>query len=213
MRNREIKKHYQSLFANYGVSEKAVQYSDKVTQWARFACLVEYIQKDHSILDLGCGLGHFFEFMKKNNFTANYCGADIVGEFILNCQERFSREEKVNFVLLDDNSKLPRDFDFIIVSGMFNNKRYNNEDFMLETIRNMFEVCNVGIAFNAMSKHVDYEEEHLYYTDPEALFTFAKSELGGYPVLNHSYKLEKNAFPHDYTLTIFKEPQLPSFII
>ena len=213
MKNREIKKHYQSLFANYGVSEKAVQYSDKVTQWARFACLVEYIRKDHSILDLGCGLGHFFEFMKKNNFTADYCGADIVEEFILSCQERFSREEKANFVLLDDNSKLPHNFDFIIVSGMFNNKRKNNEDFMLQTIRNMFEMCNVGIAFNAMSRHVDYEEEHLFYSDAESLFTFAKSELGGHPVLNHSYKLDRNAFPHDYTLTIFKEPQIPSFII
>ena len=213
MRNNGIRKHYQQLFKSHGVSEKSVQYADRQTHWARFAYISQFIDKEHSILDLGCGLGHFYEFMKKNNFRGNYCGADIVSEFISNCKERFKEDKKASFILLKEDDMLSRDFDFIIVSGVFNNKRNNNKVFMLETIREMFKACKVGVAINAMSTYVDYKEKHLYYFKPEKLFNFAKKELGGHPILNHNYKLHSDGFPHDYTLTIFKNPQIMNFNI
>lgn len=211
MKNEEIKKHYQLLYARHGQSEKAVQYSDKYTQWARFASLAQFIRKDCSILDYGCGLGHFLEFMKKNNYVGNYCGVDIVKEFISSCRERFEGDKQADFICLDNNYELPLNFDFIVASGVFNNKRKQNEEFMLETVTKMFKACRIGIALNAMSTYVDYEEDNLFYYSPEKLLSFVKTTLGGYPILNHSYKLKSDAFPHDYTLTVFKYPQLHEF--
>ena len=88
MKNEEIKKHYKSLLSIHGKSEKAVQYTDRYSQWARFARLMQFIKKDCSILDFGCGLGHLYEFMKKNNYTGNYCGTDILEDFIFSLQAK-----------------------------------------------------------------------------------------------------------------------------
>ena len=213
MKNEEIKKHYKSLLSIHGKTEKAVQYADRYSQWARFARLMQFIKKDCSILDFGCGLGHLYEFMKKNNYTGNYCGTDILEDFISHCRQSYSEDEQANFMLINDTKNLRSTYDFVVVSGVFNNKRDNNEEFMLETISAMFNACRVGIALNAISTYVDYEENNLFYYSPEKLLSFSKKNLRGHPIISHNYKLKDRGYPHDYTVTIFKEPQIPDFNI
>ena len=213
MKNEDIKKHYKSLLSIHGETEKAVQYSDRYSQWARFARLMQFIEKEHSILDFGCGLGHLYEYMKKNKFTGYYCGVDILEDFIFHGRQIYSKDKQANFMLIDETKKLPSTYDFVVASGVFNNKRHNNEEFMLETICAMFKACRVGIALNAISTYVDYEENNLFYYSPEKLLSFSKKNLGGHPIINHNYKLKDQGYPHDFTLTVFKEPQIPDFNI
>ena len=65
-------------------------------------------------------------------------------------------------MLVDDTKNLPSTYDFIIVFGVFDNKRYNNEEFMLETISATFNVCRLSIALNAISTYVDYEDNNFF---------------------------------------------------
>ena len=96
MDDKKIRDHYQSLFEEHGISEKAVQYTDKYSQYARFFFLTQFIQKGSSILDVGCGLGDLYSFLHSNDFFGSYHGIDIVPEFIDHCNMKFSEHSKAN---------------------------------------------------------------------------------------------------------------------
>ena len=209
MDDKKIKDHYTNLFEVHGISEKSVQYTDKYSQYARFFFLTQFIQKEASILDIGCGLGDLYTFLNSNEFSGSYHGIDIVPEFIDHCRLQFSKHSKAKFSEILNNEAYPSGYDFLVLSGVFNNKRKDNWEFVCTTIQKMFSACEIGIAFNIMSSYVDYKDDHLFYCAPEDIFTFVKKELNGHPILVHNYVLKKNGFPHDYTVTVLKNPQLP----
>ena len=209
MDDKKIRDHYQSLFEEHGISEKAVQYTDKYSQYARFFFLTQFIQKGSSILDVGCGLGDLYSFLQANDFFGSYHGIDIVPEFIDHCNVQFSEHSKANFSHIASNKDYPSGYDYLVLSGVFNNKREDNWEFLCSTLLKMFKACEVGITFNCMSSYVDYKDKQLFYCAPEDIFTFVKDELNGHPTLVHNYVLKKKGFPHDYTVTVLKEPELP----
>ena len=209
-----ISDFYNNRFDKSGPNLKSVGWNKKTDQELRFYHLLRGIDfEDKTILDFGCGLGHLYEYMKKNKFSGNYCGVDILEDFIFHGRQMYSEDKQANFMLIDGTKKLPSTYDFVVASGVFNNKRHNNEEFMLETICAMFKACRVGIALNAISAYVDYEENKLFFYSPEKLLSFSKNNLGGHPIINHNYKLKDQGYPHDFTLTVFKEPQIPDFNI
>ena len=209
MDEKKIKDHYTDLFKEHGVSERSVQYTDKYSQYARFYVLTQFIQKKASIVDVGCGLGDLYSFLLSRGFSGSYHGMDIVPEFIEHCQDQFNDHSKASFSLISNNEDYPSKFDFFVLSGVFNNRRSNNLDFMFTTLIKMFDACKIGMSFNCMSSYVDFKDQNLFYCSPEEIFKFVKHELKGHPILVHNYVLKEKGFPHDYTITVFKEPHLP----
>ena len=113
MDDKEIKDHYTNLFEAHGVSEKSVQYTDKYSQYARFFFLTQFIQKEASILDVGCGLGDLYTFLKSHDFSGSYHGVDIVPEFIDHCRVQFSGHSKANFSEILNNEEFSSESPFI----------------------------------------------------------------------------------------------------
>ncbi|MEP3299046.1 MAG: class I SAM-dependent methyltransferase [Pseudoruegeria sp.] len=208
--SQDLISHYRSLLAAHGPSAQAVQWADTATQAARFSVLTDIAPDLGRVLDVGCGLAHLHDFLRAKGHEGSYHGVDIVPEFINHATEKFKKHPNASANLITENTPLPY-CDYAILSGVFNNKMDDNWGFMTTTLRRMFEAADRGIAFNAMSSHVDFHDEKLFYVDPMKVFNFCKTELGGHPTLRHDYALREGGFPFEFAIYVYKLPITPVY--
>ena len=71
-------------------------------------------------------------------------------------------------------------------------------NFFTSAITKLWEKCNVGLAFNLMSKHVDWEREDLFHVSLDELGWFLKKNLSRNFVIRNDYKL------FEYTVYVYK---------
>jgi len=64
----------------------------------------------------------------------------------------------------------------------------------------LFLKTNRGIAFNVMTKHVDWEREDLFHLPFDLLASFLKSEI------SHNYIIRNDYGLFEYTIYLFKKP-------
>ena len=208
MENSELIRHYQSLLAEHGAGPQALQWADRETQFTRFAVLYDVAPKMQSVLDVGCGLGDFRHFLRARGSDARFHGVDIVPEFIELASQAFADDPLASASKIEPEGELPKGYDYAILSGAFNNRMDDNWGFVTATLRRMWGAAEKGIAFNAMTSHVDYQDEGLWYVDPMKLFGFCKTELSGHPVLRHDYTVRENGFPFEFAIYVYKEPNI-----
>jgi SAM-dependent methyltransferase len=202
----DIKKHYQSLLDKNGISPEALQYTSKSSQYKRFEVLLNIDNNIESLIDVGCGLGDMYQYLMTQNFQGNYLGLDFVEDFVRLSKDIYKNYSKADFQEFDiTRDEIPSGVDFVLLSGVFNNKRNNNKEFMLNTIKKMFNSAEKGVAFNALSTYVDYQDEHLYYSNPLDVFDFCKKEITSKVVLKHDYLVKENSIPFEYTVYLYKE--------
>ena len=98
-------KLYKSLFVRHGFSARAVKARTYIQQELRFKYLFECasIQSNDSILDVGCGFGDFFNFIKKKNLKCQYTGIDFVDDFIKCANKKYYKDKNAEFVKLKMN--------------------------------------------------------------------------------------------------------------
>jgi len=201
----KLKENYKLLYKKYGTSANAMQWADAKSQYRRFEILCQVSTEINSVIDIGCGVGELLNYLLGSGFKGKYLGIDFVEEFIEHAQNRYSDYPDIGFICADvANYKLPKKYDFVVLSGVFNNKMAKNEQFMISTINELFEVCKVSIAFNAMSTYVDYQDDHLYYADPLSIFDYCKKHLTRKITLRHDYLVKDNSIPFEYTMYLYK---------
>ena len=67
-------------------------------------------------------------------------------------------------------------------------------------LRRVWPRAREGLAFNVMSKHVDWERDDLFHLSTDLLLAFLKSELSRHVVIRHDYGL------YEYTVYVYREP-------
>ena len=200
-----LKEHYQKLFSEHGNSSASVQYSDSVSQYKRFEILSGISTEIKSMVDVGCGLAHLYDYMKTQGFDGKYLGLDFVPEFIEADKKNYVADPKTSFQVFDIvNDAFPTGYEYVFLSGVFNNKMPNNKEFMLNAITKMFDACSKGLAFNAMSTYVDFMADNLYYTNPLEVFDFCKKNLTKKVTLRHDYLVKENSIPFEYAIYLYK---------
>lgn len=201
----QLQDHYRRLLQDRGDDATAVQYSDRESQHRRFSVLADVAVDLESVLDLGCGLGHFLEFLRARGFAGRYLGLDMLPEFIATARERHAGDPLAEFRTADlETDEFPEGFDTHVVCGVFNNTMPDNAGFMQKVLRKSYAAAGRQIAFNAMSTYVDFQVPELYYTDPCNVFDFCKRELGRRIVLRHEYLVRHDRPPFEYTMYVYK---------
>lgn len=213
MNKDDLVKAYQDRLAAHGPGSQAVQYADRASHFARFDILADIDPDMASVLDVGCGLADFCHYLRARGRDATYHGVDLVPEFVAHASAALAGDPKASVSLGDAEGELPGGYDYAVLSGVFNNAMEDNWSFMTTTLRRMFDAAGRGIAFNAMSSHVDYRDPDLYYVDPMQVFAFCKSELDGHPVLRHDYVTRPGGFPFEFAMYVYKEPRLAASAI
>ena len=97
---------------------------------------------NHSILDVGCGFGDLFGYLKKNKTDFDYLGCDINEKIINVAKDQYP---DVTFVVHDFlDLKLEKKYDWVIASGIFNFKLNDNEIYIQKMLTKMFQSCKIG---------------------------------------------------------------------
>ena len=199
---------YKNLYLKHGNSAASVKARNKKQQSLRFKHLIDClnIKKNESLLDVGCGLGDLAKYLKDNKIKCKYLGVDFLNDFIHTASEKYKKNTKVKFLKLDiEKEKFPENYDWLVLSGLFNDKDKNSEKFMIKIITKMFKSSRKGIIFNSLSKYVDYEDKKLFYSNPDKVFKYCVTNLSKYIVLKTNYQLRKKTIPFEYTMAVFKK--------
>jgi hypothetical protein len=131
-----------------------------------------------------------------------YVGVDISPEFVGVCRRKFSGVEfHVADILRDRKNLQPADY--VIANGVFTEKRSLSWDAMWDYTREMitalYGLARVGLAFNVMSHHVDWEREDLFHLPYDTLAAFLKARISRHFVFRADYGL------YEYTTYVFRE--------
>lgn len=203
----KIIRHYENCLEKFGDTHLGVDWPKVEDVDKRYQIMLElipeYIIDNITLLDFGCGAAHFYDYLiRKNRTTIKYSGLDLSEKFITLCKSKYPELPFIcGDVLIDPN--LISNFDYIIVNGVFTERRELNEeemfDYFKSTIKILFEKCNHGIAFNVMTKHVDWEREDLFHLSFDKLASFLKSEISTNFIFRNDYGL------YEYTTYIYKQ--------
>lgn len=199
----KVEQLYTNNIRKFGNKAESVGWGSQEKQDLRFLKLLSVVDQKEcsfSVNELGCGYGELVKYCARNGFQlGEYFGYDISKEMLKNAENYLSEFENIN---LFKSSKLGSMADYTIASGIFN-VRFDNgisdwEEHIKSTLIDMFEHSSKGIAFNLLTKYVDYEADNLYYADPAHFFDFCKRELGKKVSLLHDYPL------FEWTITVAK---------
>jgi SAM-dependent methyltransferase len=189
---------YNRTFVKYGDDPRSVHWSNSDSQIIRFGALTEIADlKKAKILDLGCGKGDLYRFLLKNGFRGDYTGVDINSKLISFAIQRY---KKARFKMKDiEADGLKEKFDYVLISGIFNNRISDNKSFVRSLTRKAFALAKKGLAFNLTSDYVNFKGSRIFNYSPEKILEFCKTKLSRYVALRHDY------LPFDFTVYVYKK--------
>jgi hypothetical protein len=200
----EIVSHYESCLEKYGDTHLGVDWPKKEDVDTRYRVMLEVVKADTSgritLLDFGCGASHLYEhicqrklhYKGHGQYSIDYSGLDLSPKFVHLSRAKFPSNTYYCLDILEDHTELP-EFDYIVMNGVFTEKRGLSFDEMFDyfeaTVTRLFTKTRRGIAFNVMSKHVEWEREDLFHVPFDVLASFLVRDIS-----------RKFAFRQDYGL-------------
>ena len=190
-----VRAHYLPLLAKYGASSKVVDYHNPGNHLARFVILAGIDDiREASILDVGCGVGHFAKWLNENGYEGDYIGIDLLPEMVERARELnpSMRFEVCDLLLESDRFRA----DYVMASGIFH---LGDTQFMQRVLSVMYASCERGVAFNSLSAWDEVNKKLGYFSaDPEETVAFCRT-LTPFIMLRHDY------LPHDFTMFLYRE--------
>ncbi len=155
-----------------------------------------------TLLDFGCGLSHLYEYLSKSNKTGiKYSGLDLSEPFIARSRAKFPEVDYYLMDMLEDAGALPT-FDYVVLNGVFTMKAglsYGQmTTYFQELVRAVFAKAAIGIAFNVMSKQVDWERDDLFHLPFDELAGFLAAQVSRHFLIRHDYGL------YEYTTYVYR---------
>jgi len=179
--------------------ENRVGWRSLHNQQARFEALAGIGDlRGKSILDLGCGLGCFYGFLKARGWEGDYTGMDLLGSMVKNARARFPA---ARFERRDILKHPPAErWDYVFISGIFNHRVSDNWGWMERTVKGCLSLAERGVAFNVLNLEAGWYDRDLFYVHPGALEEKVRLWSGG------NYKMVSGYLPEDVTAYLYKKP-------
>jgi SAM-dependent methyltransferase len=202
----EIVEHYESCLARHGDSHLGVDWPKAADAETRYRVMLELVAARRpstvKLLDFGCGASHLYEHILSSGFTGiEYLGLDLSPKFVELSRKKFPNNHYICADILEEPDAVPTS-DYIVMNGVFTEKRGLAFDEMLayfeRTLTAVFAKAQRGIAFNVMSKHVDWEREDLFHLPFD---TMARILI---PALTRNFVIRNDYGLYEYTTYVYR---------
>ena len=201
----KIVNHYENCLDQHGDTFKGMDWPNDEQAVLRYQVMLDIIREsgDCSLLDFGCGTALMLGFMKKHQQYAgiDYAGLDISAKSIALATEKYQDTPFYCLDILDNDSDIPN-FDYIIMNGVFTEKREMEFeqmwDYFKTMISHIYPLANKGVSFNVMSKAVDWERWDLFHLSTDLLIDFLTKEVTRDFIIRNDYGL------YEYSVYLYK---------
>jgi len=186
--------YYTSRLDQHGPTPRGVDWNGPESHVLRHRQFMRLFEgsSDASVLDLGCGFGDFFRFLRTHGHRGVYVGYDVAPSMIEQARRLHGEESDCWWKI---GSKPTECADFAVASGLFNVKG----DFPVEAwSRYVCDAIDIlagtgrrGFGFNMLSLSSDpgRRRPNLYYADPTATLRYCLSRFGRSVALLQDYGL------------------------
>jgi len=150
----ELVRSYEKSFKQFGDSAEGAN-MQLVEQQYRFSQAFKILswflesspQKEISVLDVGCGLGHLYDYLaKKLDIKVNYTGIEIVEEYAIHAKKERKLDVFVHDLL---ESNLDTSYDYVF--GLAILSRKTRENHLEHMIDRMAYHAKKGVIFDCNS--------------------------------------------------------------
>jgi SAM-dependent methyltransferase len=202
----EIVEHYESCLARHGDTHLGVDWPKPQDAETRYRVMLELIRaprtKTVKLLDFGCGASHLYSYIVEKDIKGiEYVGLDLSRKFVDLSLKKFPKNHYVCADILEEPTAVPSS-DYIVMNGVFTEKRSLSFDEMLtyfeRTVVAAFAKAERGIAFNVMSKDVDWERDDLFHLPLDTLTQFLVRSLTRNFIVRNDYGL------FEYTTYVYR---------
>lgn len=156
------------------------------------------------LLDLGCGAGLLADFLDGAGQLDDleYRGIDLSEEMIGSARSRWPNLHfDCRDVLSDPLPELS--VDYVVMNGVLTEKREIDQQTMTQFAEKLivqaFSFARVGLAFNVMSKHVDWERSDLFHWSFDEVATFLTRDVTRRFVFRADYGL------YEYSVYLYRQ--------
>ncbi len=179
--------NYRNLLFEHGTGPQVAHYTTVESQFMRFEELVKIGDLSGAkVLEVGCGIGDFYGFLNSKFSDLQYTGIDIVPEIIDVAKKRFP---EISFECRDVLAEpLTEDYDYVLISGVFNNAIPQHTEFLQALTEESFKHCKIALGFNFISTYVNFSESAFAYHNPMEVLQYCIDNLSKKVSLFHHYK-------------------------
>jgi SAM-dependent methyltransferase len=202
--------HYESCLAQHGDSHLGVDWPDAADAELRYRVMLDVIaplspDRRVRLLDFGCGTSALYDhILADGRSDIEYAGVDISERFIEVCRHKFPHNTYWQLdILTAEADALPR-FDYAVINGVFTVKLDLTFDemfaFFSAVVKRVFSLVDVGLAFNLITTHVDWERDGLFQVPLDRLARWLAADLSREFIIRHDYGL------CEYTTYVYRGP-------
>jgi SAM-dependent methyltransferase len=180
--------HYERCLAEAGATPSGVDWPNARDLEERFAVQLGVLDAvppaaaKPILLDLGCGPGLLLHYLAATGRAeaVEYRGIDISPAMIDLGRSRWpDKEFQVRDITVDPLP--PESVDVVVMNGVLTERQGIPRERMVSMaeslLRAAFQAARVGIVFNVMSRHVDWEREDLFHWGFDEVAAFLKQNL------------------------------------
>jgi SAM-dependent methyltransferase len=186
-----LERYYRDQLDGHQAPEKRVGWNTAHSQQVRFEALAGVGKLDGAkILDVGCGLGAFWGYLKKNKIKADYTGVDLFPNVIAEARKLYPEAAFENRVLTARPFRSGA-FDYAFLSGVFNVRVRDNWKYMRAILESVIRQTRKAVAFNVLSADAGIRETNRFTADPKQLVALGrKLGVSRVHLLDHYHHLD-----------------------
>lgn len=204
-----LREHYERTFREHGDSHRGVDWPNAADATTRYDVMLDLLGSSPdkvSLLDVGCGLAHLFDRIVESGREASidYEGMDISETFVAACRQKHPEIvfHHADLLAHADAPAFGRQFDYVIMNGVFTEKLTLSHEQMVTFFKALltasFGLARRGLAFNVMTKHVDWERDDLFHLSFDEMAALVGPALTRYYTIRSDYGLR------DYTVYLYR---------
>ncbi|UYZ65116.1 class I SAM-dependent methyltransferase [Hymenobacter weizhouensis] len=202
--------HCEDYLQAHGDNHLGVGWPNEADAQTRYGVMLDLLRlggpEPVRVLDFGCGPAHLYQYLLDHGLQhrIHYTGLDVSEKYLQLARAKYPEVPLLALDVLREPEALPA-FDYILMNGVLTQKCTVGFDDMWtyaqQLLQTVFAKARVGLAFNVMTKHVDWERDDLFHLPLDTLAAFLKRQLSRHVVFRHDYGL------YEYTTYVYREPQ------
>lgn len=213
-----IQTRHRVAIERHGYTPHALFWQDKEVQQIRFQVLAEGVMgiegikgcdqslpEKLSILDVGCGFGDLYPFLKQKTEAGEwpdfqYLGIDVSPDMVFSGRCQYPGIEMAEGDVFDLNPA-PQSFDWVMLSGALNEVFEGSGRYAKRVIERIYATSRLGVAFNLLDARNDWvaSRPDLQSFHPDEMAQFCQT-------FADRVEVRTGYLDNDFTIYLYRSP-------